>query len=203
MGVEEKVIAEARTLFDAAGITHQGDDSILILGLVTSQKRDLDSFFRDDDAVFRLGGFEVHFQPKLDSMMGFLKGLGLEAQIVGPSGYPRGHVLNLKQQAVRAGLGEWGKNSLVLHHEYGPWLRFAAIRIVGTLLPATGPGHDSHDESTICAGCSLCIDACPVAVLEPYFLRDKVGCISNIRDAKKTGKLEVCNRCLEVCPLAR
>ena len=203
MDVGEKVIARAQTLFDVAGITHHGEDSILIVGLVTSQERDLDSFFRDDDGVFRLGGFEEHFQPKLDSMMDFLQGQGLKAQMLGPSGYPRGHELNLKQQAVYAGLGQWGKNSLVLHDQYGPWLRFAAIRIEGTLLPATGPGHDSHEENAVCADCTLCIDACPVAVLEPYFLRDRAGCISNIRDAKKTGNLEVCNRCLEVCPLAR
>ena len=205
MHEEKEILAEARRLFDAAGITADGKDSLLILGLVSTPQRDLDDFYRDDDGVFRLHGFEIHAQPKLDSLIHFIQEKGLEARLTGRCGYPRsGEEPNLKQQAVAAGLGRWGKNSLLLHPESGPWMRLMAMKVIGTDLSPTGPGRDGHEENPLCKDCTACIDACPVGVLEPYYVRDRDNCLARITtSSSQKGKLVICDQCLVVCPVGR
>ena len=199
MGIEEEIIAEARRLFDAAGIVSDGEDSILILGLATTPERDLDDFYRDEDGVFQIHGFEKHVRPRLDSLVNFLREQGLSAEIFGWCGYPQGDRLNLKQQAVAAGLGMWGKNAMVLHPRFGPWIRLMSVKIVGTALSPTGSGRDSHDENPVCKGCTACIDACPLSILGPYYLRDRNSCLAGT--SGKRGKVVGCDRCWTVCPV--
>lgn len=203
MNIEKEIVAEAQRLFDVAGITPYAGDSLLILGLVTTPERDLDDFFRDADGVFRLRGFKVHVQPRLDSLIHFIWEHGLAAEIWGPCGYPRGEELNLKQQAVAAGLGRWGKNSLILHSQFGPWLRLMAVKVMGVALAPTGPGRDSHKENPLCKNCNACVDACPLGILEPYYLRDRNSCRAEVSKLTQTGKLVTCDRCLVVCPVGR
>ena len=203
MHEEKEILAEARRLFDAAGITADGKDSLLILGLVSTPQRDLDDFYRDEDGVFRLPGFEVHAQPKLDSLIHFIQEQGLEAQLIGRCGYPLKGELNLKQQAVAAGLGRWGKNSLLLHLELGPWLRLMAMKVMGANLSPTGAGRDNHEDNPLCKDCAACIDACPVGVLEPYRVRDRGSCLARITKSSPKDKLVICDQCWVVCPAGR
>ena len=202
MNIEKEIIAEAQRLFDAVGVTPYGGDSLLILGLVTTPERDLDDFFRGGHGIFRLRGFKAHAQPRLDSLIHFIQERGLSAETVGPYGYPQGEELNLKQQAVAAGLGGWGKNSLVLHPEFGPWLRLMAVK-VGAILPPTGSGGDSHKENPLCQDCTACIDACPQGILEPYYLRDCNRCEAAFSDLSPKGKLAACDKCWVVCPVGK
>lgn len=203
MNIEKKIIAKAQRLFDVAGITLYGGDSLLILGLVTTPKRNLDDFSRDEDGAFRLHGFEVHAQPRLDSLIHFIQEQGLSAETWGQFGYPRGEELNLKRQAVAAGLGRWGKNSLVLHPQFGPWLRLMAVKVVGATLSPTGPGRDSHEENPLCKDCTACIDACPAGILEPYHLRDRRSCQASISNLSYGPAGRLRQLCLEVCPVGR
>lgn len=202
MGTETEIIATAHRLFDAVGVTPYGRDSLLILGLVTTPERDLDDFFRDENGFFRLRGFEAHARPRLDSLLQFIQGLGLSAETVGWCGYPSGRKLNLKAQAVAAGLGRWGKNALVLHPRFGPWLRLMAVK-VGAILPPTGWGGDNHRENPLCQGCTACVDACPLGILEPYYLRHRSRCEANFSDLTQKGKLVACDKCWVVCPVGR
>ena len=202
MGVEKAIIDKAQELFDVVGVSSGSGGSLLILGLETTPQRDLDDFFREEPGSFSLRGFELHAWPKLEALIRFIQGRGFAAEPRGRWGYPRGEELNLKQQAVSAGLGRWGKSSLVLHPRFGPWLRFMAIR-VQVPLPSTGPGKDIREGNPLCEGCSACIDACPAGVLEPYYVRDRANCQANISLFPQTGKLVACDRCLAVCPLGR
>jgi len=202
MSIGKEIITEAQRLFDAVGVTPYGGDSLLILGLVTAPERDLDDFFRDEDGVFRLPGFEAHTKPRLDSLIHFIQERGLSAETVGLYGYPQGEELNLKQQAVAAGLGSWGKNSLVLHPRFGPWLRLMAVKVGATLSP-TGSGGDSHKENPLCQDCAACIDACPLGILEPYYLRDRSKCEADLSDLSPKGKLVLCDKCWVVCPVGK
>ena len=202
MGIEKEIITEAQRLFDAVGVTPYGGDSLLILGLVTAPERDLDDFFRDENGKFRLHGFKAHAKPRLDSLIHFIQERSLSAETVGPYGYPQGEELNLKQEAVAAGLGSWGKNSLVLHPKFGPWLRLMAVKVGATLSP-TGSGGDSHKEAPLCQDCTACIDACPPGILEPYYLRDRSKCEADLSDLSPKGKLVLCDKCWVVCPVGK
>jgi epoxyqueuosine reductase len=70
-------------------------------------------------------------------------------------------VLDLKVAAVRAGLGVWGLNRLVLTRRYGPRVRFGAV-LTDLALPPDQPLADFY-----CASCSLCLAACPTGALSP------------------------------------
>jgi len=201
-GVEKAVIDKAQSLFDVVGVTSHSGSSLLILGLLTSLQQDLDDFFRDEAGSFRLRGFEFHAQPRLETLIRFVQEQGLMAELRGRCGYPQGEDLNLKQQAIIAGLGQWGKNSLVIHPRFGPWLCFMAMKVDATLTP-TGPGIDSREENPLCEGCTACINACPEGVLEPCYLRDRANCQANISLFPQTGKLVACDRCLVACPIGR
>jgi epoxyqueuosine reductase QueG len=110
---------------------------------------------------------------------------------------------NLKQQAVSAGLGSWGRNSLVLHPEWGPWLRLMGIKITGAKLSPSGSGSDSHEENPLCKDCTACIVACPLGILEDYWLRDRESCLARVTRSSQKGKIVACDRCLVVCPIGR
>ena len=203
MTIEKAIIEKAQNLFDVIGVASHDEWSLLILGLATTPQLDLDDFFREELGNVRMRGFERYAQPKLEALIQFIREQGLTAGLWGRCGYPlRDEGLNLKQQAVITGLGRWGKNSLVLHPRFGPWLRFMAMKVQAPLTP-TGPGNDNHEENPLCEGCTACIDACPVGILEPYFLRERDRCKASILLFPQLGKLVACDCCLVACPIGR
>ena len=168
----------ARNLFDSVGVaTHpETRETILILGLATGPERDLDDFERTDSGV-TMQGFAKHAAPRQQSLIHFIREQGFEAEPVGRLGYPRGEELQLKRAAVSAGLGLQGKNTLVLHPTFGPWIRFMALRTNAPLQP-TGPGSYERREPPECDGCQLCIEVCPVDIMKPYHLVKTNECLS-------------------------
>ena len=203
MGLTKDVMAEAEKLFDAAGITTPGSDSFLVVGLATSPSRDLDDFVRDEEREFRIRGFETHIRPLLDLLVDSIGKLGLSAGIMEPCGYPQPNELNLKRCAVASGVADWGKNAMVLHPRFGPWLRLASLKIAGTALDGTGPDLDGFTQNPLCADCNGCIEACPPGVLEPYYMRDRRNCLANISRSPAPGKVSCCDLCWMVCPAGR
>jgi len=203
MKIEDEIIAEAKRLFDAVGVTSCGRDNVIILGMATSPERDLDDFLRNGNGFFRIHGFEEHVQPRLKPLVSFIREKGLSAEISGWCGYPTGEELNLKQQAVAAGLGSWGKNAMLLHPQFGPWLRLMSVKVSGSNLSTTGPGRDNHSENPLCKDCTACIDACPLGILEPYYLRDSHSCLAHTDRSPQPGKIVCCDRCWTVCPVGK
>jgi len=201
--VAQQIADYASGLFDVIGSSRLSrDDNLLILGLESTLERNLDEFGRSG-GDFQMYGFARHVKPRLESLLGFIRGKGFFAEPVGQYGYPRRGEVNLKKEAVRAGLGRWGKNTVVLHPRYGPRLRFAAIK---TDAPLDLPRNVSliKEENPICSQCSICIDACPVKALEPYRMPDTSICLSNSAImAEEQGRLVPCDICLRMCPAGK
>ena len=200
MSVARMIIARAQKSFDVCGVTPYGADSLLILGLITTPERDLDDFGRNERGIIQLPGFKAHALPRLQALVDFIQGKGLSARIVGRCGYPQGEELNLKQQAVAAGIGGWGKNSLVIHPRFGPWLRFMVVSVSGVTLPPNNPAGDSRKENSLCQGCTACIDARPLGIIKPYHLRDPGRCLAVFANLPQAGRLKACDLCLAACP---
>jgi NAD-dependent dihydropyrimidine dehydrogenase PreA subunit len=196
---EDEIIARARSLFDVAGVAVEPStrDTILILGLVSTPERDLDDFAHDG-AKTVMRGFERHAKSREDELIAFIRRQGFHAELVGVLGYPQ-EKPNLKHLAVAAGLGKQGKNTLVIHPSFGPWLRFMAIR-TDAPLAATGPGVYSKEGSTYCSNCERCVRACPVGILEPYRLIDTDRCLAAISE-ERSDRVAVCDGCVVVCPV--
>jgi len=200
MAINQQIVEHAKSLFDVFGVSQlPSTDSLLILGLESTADRDLDEFGHSR-GYFQIHGFRKHVKPRLESLLKFIRNQGFSAEPIGRYGYPLEGEINLKEQAIFAGIGKRGKNTLVLHPKYGARLRFAALKtnaplgqpIVSTL---------NEEENPVCKGCLICIDACPVQVLEPYRMTDPSICLSSsdIMDEKER-RLNTCDICLHLCP---
>jgi epoxyqueuosine reductase len=112
-----------------------------------------------------------------------------------------------KAWAARAGIGWVGKNSLIMHRDFGSFM-FLALVIVDLELEYDHPLTDS------CAHCTLCIEACPTgAIVEPHVV-DARKCIAyltiEIKGDLPTDKKGIlnnwifgCDVCQDVCPWNR
>jgi epoxyqueuosine reductase len=111
--------------------------------------------------------------------------------------------------AHRAGLGWFGKNSLVLLPGQGSWFVLGAVVTDAPLVRPSLPM--SHAEG--CGSCSRCLTACPTgALVEPGVL-DARRCLAWLVQAPGSfpveyrralgGRLYGCDECQQVCPINR
>jgi len=69
------------------------------------------------------------------------------------------HSISYKKAGVLAGLGCFGRNQLLVHPQWGPWLYLRTV-ITDVALPADAPIKFSP-----CEDCARCLSACPSAAL--------------------------------------
>ncbi len=114
--------------------------------------------------------------------------------------------------AIKAGLGEYGRNQMVLTREYGPRVRFSKIF---TNLPLMNDTPEPLGLTTYCHSCTVCADACPPKALPKGPPDMGPGNPSTIKGVKKWSadcekcfgywaKLKTdCAICMRVCPFNR
>lgn len=105
--------------------------------------------------------------------------------------------------AVRAGIGWWGKNSMVLTHQFGPWILLGTIVTSARLEP-------SVPDARSCGSCAACIPACPTGALVAPGVLDARRCIAALLQQRGSLPLELreavgdriygCDDCLDACP---
>jgi epoxyqueuosine reductase QueG len=199
MYIGEEILEKACRLFDVAGATVLPDGNILlIMGLESTSERNLDEF-GNRSGRFILYGFQKYIAPRLRAMVSFIHDQGYYAETYKKYGYPLKGEINLKNEAIRAGLGKRGKNSVLLHPEYGPRLRFTAIRTKVPLEFAV-TSELAETENPVCRDCNICLDVCPTGVLEPYHMIDPSHCLSYITSQDANGRSILCDKCLIQCP---
>ncbi len=200
MTPEEKIIEKAKQNFDVTGATIlPGGNTLLILGLESTPEVNLDEFGRKG-GKFIMYGFRRHAAPRLESIINYIHKKGFSAETFGIYGYPREEDINLKNEVIKAGLGFRGKNTVVLHPEFGPRLRFMAIKTSARLVKENKNPFYYEVENPKCRNCSICIDVCPVRVLQPYRLASPSSCLSNIVPQTKDGRSILCDKCITKCP---
>ena len=118
-------------------------------------------------------------------------------------------LMDLKQAAVRAGLGVMGLNNLVVTREYGPRIRFGAVYTAASLTP------DSPLREYYCSSCTICWGACPDRALGPNGL-DRSRCRAEFDPSPEMARLQEreekhpspatrlqCIRCMVSCPIGK
>ncbi len=119
------------------------------------------------------------------------------------------HPVLEKDLAYRAGLGWFGKNSLLLHKKYGSFFLIGALLFNKKL-----PFPKRTLERDHCGQCTRCIDACPTKAIDPEMRRIVTNkCISTFtielfkRDVPSplgmemsNGEIFGCDICQDVCP---
>jgi epoxyqueuosine reductase len=111
-----------------------------------------------------------------------------------------------REGAARAGIGFYGKNTMLITRRHGSWV------VLGTLVT------DVELEATPrleldCGSCTLCIEACPTGALDEPGLLDSTRCLSywtqapaSIPDgyrAELRDQVYGCDICQDVCPWNR
>jgi len=199
MNTAQQIIDYAYSLFDMVGVSQLSNgNSLLILGLESTPQRNLDDFGYINGNL-QLYGFRNYIQPKLRSLLSFIRNKCFSAESIGRYGYPLKGEVNLKEHAIAAGLGKRGKSTVVLHAKYGTRLRFIAVSTDAPLEPRTELTSDEQ-ENPVCDECSICIDVCPTKALKPYYMPDAFLCLSNISPVTEEGKSILCDICLQMCP---
>ncbi len=111
-----------------------------------------------------------------------------------------------KALAVQAGLGWFGKNTLLIHRRFGTF-----IFLSGVLTTLEIEGRITQMRLPRCGTCTRCLDACPTqALVAPYHL-DAAKCLSfHLIEskqeipawikAKNPGYVFGCDICQDACP---
>ena len=200
MTTEDKILAKASELFDVYGSTLLEDGrTLLIVGLESTPDRNLDEFGHKSGR-FIMYGFRTYVTPKLQALVNYIHKKGFSAELAGRHGYPLEGSINLKNEAIRAGLGKRGKNTLVLHPKYGNRLRFMGIYTSANFEGETKTFAIDESENAFCNNCSICIDICPIKALEPYRLIKSDECLSNVSPLDPNGRSALCDKCVIFCP---
>ncbi|MBD3205914.1 hypothetical protein GF319_06175 [Candidatus Bathyarchaeota archaeon] len=122
-------------------------------------------------------------------------------------------LLSKKRMAQMSGIGSFGKQTLIIHPEYGPWLRLRSILTDAELVPTEPLTED------LCGECEECVKSCPVEAISPYKV-DPDKCLLGMTwedrysDKYKDIYLEhcpdqtenawlMCNTCQKACPIGR
>ncbi len=111
-----------------------------------------------------------------------------------------------REAAARAGVGFYGKNTMLITPGNGSWVVLGTL-VTAALLEPTPPRREG------CGSCRLCIEACPTGALDEPGVLDATACLSywtqvpgpipeHYRAALGT-RVYGCDICQEVCPWNR
>ena len=111
-----------------------------------------------------------------------------------------------REAAVRAGIGFYGKNTMLITRRHGSWVVLGTL-VTAAELAATTP------LATDCGSCRLCIDACPTGALDEPGTLDATRCLSYWSQtpepipvdyrAEMGAQVYGCDICQDVCPWNR
>jgi len=113
--------------------------------------------------------------------------------------------------AQRAGLGWFGRNSLLLLPGLGSWFVLGSVVTDAPLDPTPPSGPSDHAEG--CGTCRRCMTACPTGALVADGVLDARRCLAWLVQAPGTFPVEFraalgdriygCDDCQQVCPINR
>jgi len=180
--------------------------TIIVLGIEAwDEAFDMVFFRRKNNRFDVYYVYEVILAEKALRLCLYLKDLGFKAR-------HEPYNLPLKVVASKAGVGRYGKNSLIINPLYGSRIRFTCVITDAEVEP------DAPLEEDLCGECNKCIEACPLkAIYEPYKVdpsrcvnslpppqrevsKDVIEAASRLLKRPTENSLILCSLCQVVCP---
>ncbi|MEX0349822.1 MAG: reductive dehalogenase domain-containing protein [Paracoccaceae bacterium] len=195
---------DTRDMSEAPSDLPEGLTSVIVLG--HEMDKELVATYPSALAGAATGREYSHEAAVVMQVAGYIRNLGYRAVA---SMNDTGLVI---PYAIKAGLGEYARNQMVITPEFGPRLRFSKIF---TDLPLDHDVPRPLGVRAFCDICTKCADACPVKALPygpPSTETANVSAINGVRkwtsDAEKCfgfwAKLSTdCAICMRVCPFNR
>ena len=104
-------------------------------------------------------------------------------------------ILSLKHAGVLAGLGVFGKNTLLINEKFGNMIWLGAILVSIDLEPDPIASYEG-----CISGCTVCIDSCPQHALDGITIDQKLCRERSISYTYGGGWVLSCNICRKICP---
>lgn len=195
---------DTRDMSDAPHDLPEGLTSVIVLG--HEMDKELVATYPSALAGAATGREYSHEAAIVMQLASYIRNLGYEAVA---SMNDTGLVI---PYAIKAGLGEYARNQLVITPEFGPRLRFSKIF---TNLPLNHDAPRPLGVRAFCDICTKCADACPVKALPYGPPSTETSNTSAIRGIRKwTSNAEKCFSfwakmasdcaiCMRVCPFNR
>jgi epoxyqueuosine reductase len=111
-----------------------------------------------------------------------------------------------REAAARAGVGFYGKNTMLITKRHGSWVVLGTVVTQAELEPSAPLELD-------CGSCTLCIEACPTGALDEPGVLDSTRCLSYWTQAPEPipeeyrpelgAQVYGCDICQDVCPWNR
>lgn len=149
-------------------------------------------------ARFAYGDAYIGLRAALDSVAAHLEDHGHRVAILADDSR-----LVDRAAAVRAGIGWWGKSSMVLVPGFGPWV------LIGSVATDASLAIDKPMSRT-CGTCTACIPACPTDAIVADGIVDVRRCLAHLLQASGVIPVELresvgdrlygCDDCLTSCP---
>ncbi|MBU0992846.1 MAG: 4Fe-4S binding protein [Proteobacteria bacterium] len=119
--------------------------------------------------------------------------------------HPLGDVIILAAMGVRAGLGTFGRNGLLISKEFGPRQRVSMIATTASPLPPPDKAIDHfQDINDYCSKCGKCIRSCPSGAIRETPLRidayDMMSCVDAKKCIQYFYEFNSCGVCIKTCP---
>lgn len=134
----------------------------------------------------------------LEVVAGAVRDSGFQAEVVADD-----NRLVDRAAAVRAGVGWWGKNTMVLDPKHGPWLLLGSVVTDADLTTDDPMRRD-------CGTCAACLPACPTGALVAPGVLDARRCLAHHAQVDGDIPMEFripmgdrvygCDDCLDACP---
>ncbi len=134
----------------------------------------------------------------LDAVAGHLVELGYRGEVVFDDA-----ALVDRALAERAGVGWWGKSTMILTPGHGPWV------LIGSVVTNADLPRDKPMERT-CGTCDACIPACPTGAIVAPGVLDARRCLAALFQSRGDiprplrraagGRIYGCDECLTACP---
>ncbi len=114
------------------------------------------------------------------------------------------HRLSLKLAAYEAGLGVYGRCSIIITPEYGPRVNLGVVLTNARLEP-----DQKLRKFNPCRNCQRCVNSCPPGAISEHrnpptgYSRDRcVGFIQKLRE-ELCNKQFLCGYCYNLCPIGK